>query len=161
MFGWKVIPRVGFGDFTLSPHGIGIALGYFLGAILLARRARKRGFSEDHAWNGASLGVIGAMLGARAAYVAGHYNEFSGPAEWLRIWEGGISLVGGLLGAFLAVFIYTRVKKLPFFELMDLGAPGLAIGVIVGRIGDLVIGDHLGRETSGWWGWQYRGGELI
>lgn len=161
MFGWRVIPRIGFDEFSLSPHGLGIALGYFAGAILLARRARSRGFDEDQAWNGAAFGVIGAILGARVAYILGHYNEFSSPAEWLRIWEGGISLVGGLLGAFLTVFIYTRVRKIAFFELMDLGAPGLAIGVAIGRIGDLVIGDHLGKETSGWWGWEYRGGELI
>ncbi|HVF12749.1 MAG TPA: prolipoprotein diacylglyceryl transferase family protein [Actinomycetota bacterium] len=161
MFGWTVIPRIGFGDFGVSPHGIGIAIGYFVGAMLMARRARAVGYDEDHTWNGAAVGVIGAMLGARVAYVAGHFSDFSSPVEWLKIWQGGISLVGGLLGAFAAVFIYTRVKKISFFELVDLGAPGLAIGIALGRIGDLAIGDHLGKETAGFWGWKYLGGELI
>ncbi|MGQ0678259.1 MAG: prolipoprotein diacylglyceryl transferase family protein [Actinomycetota bacterium] len=161
MIGWEVIPRIGFGSFTVSPHGVGIAAGYFAGAVLLARRARERGFNEDHAWNAAALSVIGAIVGARVAYVVGHFNDFDGPLEWLQIYKGGISLVGGLLGGFLAGYLYCRKKKLDFLELADLGAPGIAIGTAIGRIGDLVIGDHLGKQTSGFWGWEYKGGELI
>jgi phosphatidylglycerol:prolipoprotein diacylglycerol transferase len=161
LLGWEVIPRIGFGNFTVSPHGLGIALGYFAGTMLLARRARKRGFSEDHAWNAAALSVVGAILGARIAYVIGHFSEFNSPLEWLQIYKGGISLIGGLLGGFLAAFIYVRKQKLDFFELTDLGAPGIALGIAIGRIGDLVIGDHLGKATTGWWGWEFKGGELI
>lgn len=161
MFGWHVIPRLGYGGFGVSPHGVGIAFGYFIGAVLMARRARKQGYSEDHTWNGAAVGVIGAILGARIAYVTGHYSEFSSPVEWLKIWQGGISLVGGLLGAFTAVLIYVRTSGLSFFELVDLGAPGLGIGIALGRIGDLMIGDHLGKATSGFWAWTYKGGRLI
>ncbi|MEX0790120.1 MAG: prolipoprotein diacylglyceryl transferase family protein, partial [Actinomycetota bacterium] len=58
-------------------------------------------------------------------------------------------------------WLYCRAKKLDFLRLADLGAAGLAIGTAVGRIGDLVIGDHLGRTTDGFWGWEYKGGELI
>lgn len=161
MLGWRVIPRVGFGDFGVSPHGLGIAFGVFIGAWIMARRARRIGYSEDDTWNGAAVGVVGAILGARIAYVGGHASEFASPTEWLKIWTGGISLVGGLLGAFIAVAIFTKVKRISFFELVDLGAPGLGIGIALGRIGDLLIGDHLGKQTSGWWGWRYVGGELI
>jgi phosphatidylglycerol:prolipoprotein diacylglycerol transferase len=161
LLGWEVIPRIGFRNFTISPHGLGIALGYFLGTLLLARRARERGFSEDHAWNAAAVSVIGAILGARIAYVMGHLSEFSSPIEWLQIYRGGISLVGGLLGGFLAAYLYVRKQGIDFLQLADLGAPGIAIGIAIGRIGDLLIGDHLGKQTSGWWGWEYRGGELI
>lgn len=171
MFGWEVIPRVGIGEFEfggiefpgiqISPHGIGIAIGVFVGAWLMARRARKVGFDETHVWNGTMVGVVGAIIGARAAYVIGHLDQFAGPGDWLQIWEGGLSLIGGLLGAFTAVWIYVTNKKIDFFELVDLGAPGMGIGIAVGRSGDLMIGDHLGSETSGWWGWQYQGGELI
>lgn len=161
MLGWEVIPRVGFGDFTVSPHGLGIALGYFVGTMLLARRARARGFNEDHAWNAAAISVVGAILGARIAYVAGHFSDFDSPLEWLQIYKGGISLVGGLLGGFLAAYLYCRSKGVSFLQLTDLGAPGIAIGTAVGRTGDLIIGDHLGKETSGFWGWTYKGGELI
>ena len=71
------------------------------------------------------------------------------------------TLMGGLIGGFLAAWLYCRAKKLDFGRLADMGAAGLAIGTAVGRIGDLVIGDHLGRTTDGFWGWEYKGGELI
>jgi phosphatidylglycerol:prolipoprotein diacylglycerol transferase len=174
MLGWRVIPRIGFGDFAISPHGVGIALGVFVGAWFMSRMARSRGYYENHVWNGATVGVIGAILGARIAYIVGHLDQFSSPAEWLQIWRGGISLIGGLLGAFALVLVYTkfdfirtppfltpRAEPLSFFELVDLGAPGLGIGIAVGRIGDLSIGDHLGKETSFFLGWEYQGGELI
>lgn len=161
MFGWRVIPDLVPGPITLSPHGVGIAFGYFMGALLMAKRARIKGYNEDHCWNGAVAGVIGAILGARIAFVVGHPDLYSSFGEVLRIWEGGLSLIGGLIGAFISVAIYTRVNKISFFELVDLGAPGLGMGIALGRIGDLMIGDHVGKQTSGWWGWRYEGGQLI
>ena len=127
----------------------------------MARRARKTGFDEDHAWNAAVVGILGAIIGARVAYVIGHSNQFNEPIEYLQIYKGGISLMGGLIGGFIAAWLYCRAKKLDFVRLADLGAAGLAIGTTIGRIGDLVIGDHLGRTTDGFWGWEYKGGELI
>jgi phosphatidylglycerol:prolipoprotein diacylglycerol transferase len=161
MLGWKVIPRIGFGDFSLSPHGLGTAVGFFVGTWVTARRARSRGLDEDQIWSLAAWAVIGAILGARIAYVVGHIDEFTAPIEWFQIWRGGLSQFGGLLGGFGTGFLYARRKRLNFFELADLAAVGLALGLAVGRIGDLVIGDHLGKPTSGWWGWTYEGGELI
>jgi phosphatidylglycerol:prolipoprotein diacylglycerol transferase len=161
MLGWEVIPRIPLGNLSVSPHGVGIAVGYFIGATLMARRARKSGFDEDHAWNAAVVGILGAIVGARLAYVIGHSNQFNEPIEYLQIYKGGISLMGGLIGGFLAAWLYCRAKKLDFLRLADMGAAGLAIGTAVGRIGDLVIGDHLGRTTDGFWGWEYKGGELI
>jgi phosphatidylglycerol:prolipoprotein diacylglycerol transferase len=162
MLGWRVIPRVGIGRFQVSPHGIGIAFGYFVGTLIMARRARKRGFDEDDVWNAALWGMVGAILGARIAYVAGHLDQFASPLEMLQIWKGGISLVGGLIGGIGAGYLYIRrEKRMTFFQLMDLAAPGLGIGIALGRIGDLLIGDHLGKQTAGFWGWRYKGGELI
>lgn len=161
MLGWEVIPRIGFGRFTVSPHGVGIAFGCLVGAWVMARRCRARGVDEAHAWNVAAWGVAGAILGARIAYIVGHADEFTSPLQWLQIWQGGISLIGGLLGGVAFAYVYARRERADFFELGDLGAPGLAVGVGLGRTGDLVIGDHLGKETSGWWGWTYKGGELI
>ena len=161
MIGWNVIPRIGIGPVQVSPHGIGIALGCFVGAWLMARRARARGFDENHAWNTAAWGVVGAIIGARVAYVAGHISDYTSPLQWFQIWKGGISLIGGLIGGTLFASYYFRKHHLDFWELADLGAPGLALGIAVGRSGDLVIGDHLGKPTQFFLGWVYKGGELI
>jgi phosphatidylglycerol:prolipoprotein diacylglycerol transferase len=159
--GWEVVPRIGFGPIHVSPHGVGIALGVYVGSALLARRAKKYGYSPDLAWNAAAVGVIGAIVGARTAYVIGHLADYANAGEVLQIWKGGLSLIGSLIGAFLAAWFYLRHKGVDFFTLADPGAAGLAIGIAVGRIGDLVIGDHLGKVTSKPWGWTYKGGELI
>lgn len=161
MLGWKVIPRIGIGPLQFSPHGVGIALGCFVGAWLMARRTRAKGFDENHAWNTAAWGVVGAIIGARVAYVIGHLDAFSSPVQWLEIWKGGISLIGGLIGGVTLAALYFRRHGLDFWDFADLGAPGLALGIALGRSGDLVIGDHLGKPTHFFLGWVYRGGTLI
>ena len=161
MLGWKVIPRIGIGPVQLSPHGVGIALGCLAGAWLMARRCRVRGISEEYAWNTAAWGVVGAILGARIAYIVGHVSAYGSPVEWFEIWKGGISLIGGLLGGTLLAALYFRRNNLDFWEFADLGAPCLALGIALGRSGDLVIGDHLGKPTHFFLGWVYKGGLLI
>lgn len=161
MFGWRVIPRIGVGPVQVSPHGVGIALGVWVGSAMLARRARARGDDVDLAWNAAAVGVIGAIVGARTAYVVGHLGDYSTGLEVLKIWHGGLSLIGSLIGAFVAAWLYLRHRGVDFFSMADLGAAPLALGIAVGRTGDLAIGDHLGKLTSKPWGWTYKGGELI
>jgi len=161
MIGWRVIPAIGIGRFTVSPHGVAIAIGFYVGTVLTARKARSKGLNDDNVWNAAGAGIIGAIIGARAAYVIGHHSDFSSVLEWIEIWKGGLSIIGSLIGGFLAGYLYTRRKGIDFFEIADLGMPFLALGIAIGRVGDLMIGDHLGKQTSGWWGWKYKGGELI
>src|SRR5207248_5857979 len=66
----------------------------------------------------------------------------------LKVWQGGISLLGGFAGAILLAFPEMRKRGLSFWMVMDAAAPGMALGVIVGRIGDLIVADHLGKPTS-------------
>jgi prolipoprotein diacylglyceryltransferase len=80
----------------------------------------------------------------------------------LQIWRGGISLLGGIAGATIAnaVNIKRQQYRFRFFQIADAVAPGLALGIAVGRIGDLIIGDHLGKPTSWLLAWTYEGGTL-
>ena len=102
------------------------------------------------------------MVGARVAYVIAHVSEFESPLEWVQIWKGGISLLGGIAGATIAnaVNIKRRTYRFRFFQIADAIVPGLALGISVGRIGDLIIGDHLGKPTSWLLAWTYEGGTL-
>ena len=68
-----------------------------------------------------------------------------------------MSLLGGITGGVLAALPYMLRKKMGFWRTMDLAAPGMALGIFVGRIGDLIIGDHLGKPTSLPWGWRCLG----
>jgi phosphatidylglycerol---prolipoprotein diacylglyceryl transferase len=159
---WEIVPRLHFGPLTVSPHGLGIAVGFLIGAQLMARRARARGAPSDtDIWNTVFWCLIGSMVGARAAYVIGHFSDVTNSGKDLlgvfKVWEGGISLLGGISGAILAALPYIRRHRLGFWRMADLAAPGLALGIAVGRIGDLIIGDHLGKPTSFALGWRCLG----
>jgi phosphatidylglycerol---prolipoprotein diacylglyceryl transferase len=161
--GWPVLDRFRFGDgLAVSPHGLGIAIGFMTGAWLFMKLAVRRGVPVDAANSVVFWSLIGAIVGARVAYVIGHVSEFEGPLEWFQIWKGGISLLGGIAGATIAnaVNIKRQAYRFRFFQIADAVVPCLALGIAVGRIGDLIIGDHLGKPTSWLLAWTYEGGTL-
>jgi phosphatidylglycerol:prolipoprotein diacylglycerol transferase len=160
--GWKIIPSLDLGPLSISPHGIGIAVGFLAGAQLMVHRARTRGGpDENDIWNTLFWALIGAIVGARVGYVIGHFSEVTDQGDDLlgvfKVWEGGISLIGGITGAILFALPYMTKRKMGFWRTMDLAAPGLALGIIIGRIGDLIIGDHLGKPTDFALGWRCLG----
>lgn len=161
--GWPVLDRFRFGSvFAISPHGVMIAIGFMIGAWVVTKLAVQRGIPFEAANSVVFWSLVGAIVGARVGYVLGHVSEFSSPLEWLYIWKGGISLLGGITGATIAnaVSIKRPAYRLRFFQVADCVAPGLAMGVGIGRLGDLIIADHLGKPTSWFLAWTYHGGTL-
>ena len=161
--GWPVLDRFRIGDtIQISPHGLGIAIGFLVGSWLLMRLSVQRGIPEGLANSIVFWSVIGSLVGARVAYVIAHVSDFASPLDWFKIWQGGISLLGGIAGATIAnaISIKRQEYRFRFFQVADTIAPCLALGIAVGRIGDLVIGDHLGKPTSWLLAWTYEGGTL-
>jgi phosphatidylglycerol:prolipoprotein diacylglycerol transferase len=161
--GWPVLDRFRIGDsIAISPHGLGIAIGFLVGSWLLMRLSVQRGIPESLANSIVFWSVIGSLIGARVAYVIAHVSDFASPLDWFKIWQGGISLLGGIAGATIAnaVNIKRQEYRFRFFQVADTIAPCLALGIAVGRIGDLIIGDHLGKPTSWLLAWTYEGGTL-
>jgi phosphatidylglycerol:prolipoprotein diacylglycerol transferase len=159
---WRILERIELGPVAISPHGIGIAVGFLAGAQLMVRRSRRWGGPpEEDIWNTLFYALIGAIVGARVGYVLGHLSQVTDGGDDLlgvfKIWEGGISLIGGITGAVLFALPYMVRKKMGFWRTTDLAAPGLALGIVIGRIGDLVIGDHLGKPTDFALGWRCLG----
>ncbi len=163
---WPIISRIPLGgDLAISPHGIGIAAGFALGAWMMIRRAELRGLSHTHIPDiseavQALLGrvAIGAILGARLFYVLTHLDEFS--SEPLRIfaaWEGGLTFLGGVAGAIMYAMPWAIKQGWRPRQVLDSAMPGLAAGLVVGRIGDLMIGDHIGQPTDFFLGWRCTG----
>lgn len=159
--GWPVLDRIRIGgSFAVSPHGLGIAIGFMIGAWLLTKLAPRRGISEEHISTMIFWALIGAIIGARLFYVIAHLSDFASPLEWLEVWKGGITLLGGIAGAVLVNIPRLRHYGYTFFQIMDPAAIALSLGIAIGRIGDLVIGDHLGKPTSWFGAWTYHGGTL-
>jgi phosphatidylglycerol:prolipoprotein diacylglycerol transferase len=159
--GWPVLDRIHIGSsFAISPHGLGIAVGFLLGAWWLTREGPKRGVAVDHINSMVFWALVGAIVGARLFYVIAHYSEFNSIGDMLAVYRGGISLLGGIAGAILVNIPIMRRHGYRFFQVMDAAVIGLAFGIAVGRIGDLIIGDHLGKPTSWALAFQYQGGNL-
>ena len=142
------IVKVHLGPLSISPHGVGIAVGFLAGARLLLPETRRRGVPDEQVYTVLTRAAIGAAVGARAAYVVNHLHEYSNPFEWFAVWHGGISLLGGIFGAVLLAYPLMRRFGMRFLPTMDAAAPGLAIGILIGRVGDLIVGDHLGKPTD-------------
>jgi len=104
--------------------------------------------------------LIGTIIGARLFFVIGHFSEFDGVGDMLALWNGGLTLLGGIAGAILINIPLFRKYHYSFFQVMDGAVIGLAFGIAFGRIGDLIIGDHLGKPTSWLLAFQYEGGNL-
>jgi phosphatidylglycerol:prolipoprotein diacylglycerol transferase len=147
------------GPLRVSPHGIGTAVGFLAGARLLMPATRARGVDDEMVHTMLWRALLGALIGARLAYVMNHAGEFDGLGEVLAVWEGGLSLLGGITGGVLAAYPVMRRHRLPFWSLMDAAAPGLALGILIGRVGDIVVGDHLGKPTDFALGFRCTGAE--
>ncbi len=157
--GWPVLDRIHiFGRFAISPHGVGIAVGFLLGAWILTHEGPKRGVSVEDVNTMVFWALIGAIIGARLFYVIAHFSDFNGIGDTLAIYRGGISLLGGIAGAVLVNIPIMRRRGYGFFQVMDGAVIGLAFGIAFGRIGDLIIGDHFGKPASWLLAFQYKGG---
>src|SRR3712207_2769478 len=124
---WPIIERIPlFGDFAVSPHGITIAIGFLIGAQVMLNRANKRGVARRKV-TGVDLHIqailtraaIGAIVGARFFYIVTRPDLFPDPLGWFRIWEGGLSLLGGIAGAILAGVPYVLRRKFSLPLLLD------------------------------------------
>jgi len=140
--------RIHLGPLSISPHGMGIAVGFLLGAYVFLGWCRKAGLTDDQVYSLVNRAAIGSIIGARVAYVINHPGDFSNPLEIFAVWKGGISLLGGITGAVLAGIPKMRSEGLSFWKVMDMAVPCVAMGIIVGRVGDLIIADHLGKPTD-------------
>ncbi len=99
-------------------------------------------------------GVLGVVLGGRIGYVL-FYNLpqfFQDPLLLLKIWQGGMSFHGGLLGVIVAMWIYQKKQGWGFWKTMDFVAPTVPIGLCFGRIGNFINGELWGRVTDMPWG---------
>jgi phosphatidylglycerol---prolipoprotein diacylglyceryl transferase len=161
--GWEVIDRIRFGaDLAISPHGLGIAAGYLAGSYVFMHEGRKRGLGEEVTGSLVLWALVGALVGARFFYVLAHFGEpgLETIGDALAVWRGGISLIGGIFGAIFFAYPTLRKHRIPFLRAMDPAVTGIGLGIVIGRIGDLIIGDHLGKPTSWALAFTYQGGDL-
>ena len=146
------------GPLLITWHGVFSVLGIIaaarLGFWLLEKDV---GDLKGRAGDGLAWMVIVGLVGARLLYVWENFRLFAG-GQILRMFalnEGGISQWGGLFGAMLGAYIWARRSKFSFWKIIDAGGAAALIGLTVGRIGDVINGEHHGTPTTLPWGVEY------
>jgi len=143
-------PNLHLGPLTLAWHGIFTAVGIFFGVWLATKLATERATEAD-ASAVATWGVVGGIIGARIFHVAdcwtgctGIPGGYSGHPELIpQIWTGGIAVWGAAIGGVLGGLAVALRRGLPWIGFgADAAAPGIALGFAVGRIGDVINGEH-------------------
>lgn len=137
------------GPLTIHYYGIIIAFGLMLAVIYACRRSRQAGLTEDDILDGVLWITPFAIVCARIYYCVFSWGMYAdNPISVLYIWEGGLAIYGGVLGAVLGVAVYCRIKKCSLPALLDLVSLGFLIGQCIGRWGNFFNREAFGAATD-------------
>ncbi|HXM56870.1 MAG TPA: prolipoprotein diacylglyceryl transferase [Candidatus Dormibacteraeota bacterium] len=160
MFGTIVIDLdpnlVQIGPFLITWHGvfsvIGILAAARVGQILLKRD----GIPPERVYDMAVWMVVAGLIGARLLFVWENYQIFAGNLiKIVQVNEGGISQWGGIFGALIGGYLWCRWAKVDYRKVLDAAGPANALGFAIGRIGDVINGEHHAIDTNLPWGVTY------
>ncbi len=142
---------------TITWHGLFTAIGIIGGVSLSVYLAKVDGIPSDVGQELALVSVICAIIGARLFFVFEHWDRFDDDLAGivLDITEGGITLYGGLIGGVLGGVIYGLYHRWPIGIGLDAAGPGMILGQGLGRIGDLINGEHLSTASDLPWAFVY------
>lgn len=130
-------------------YGILIASAMLIGSIIALMESRRVGFDENYILDVILYCIPSAIIGARLYYVIFEWNNYkNNPAEIFAIRNGGLAIHGGIIGAAIAAFIYTRIKRVSFLKIADICAPSLILGQAIGRWGNFFNQEAYGGMVS-------------
>lgn len=138
------------GDFYIAYYGVIIGLGIAAGILLAAHMAQKAGLDPEMIWDFAIYAVIFSVIGARTYYVIFEWDKYKD--NLLQVFntrQGGMAIYGAVIGAFLTLFVYSKIKKVKAFQIGDVGVLGLLLGQIIGRWGNFVNREVFGEYSDG------------
>ena len=142
------------GPVMIRWYGFLIAMGVMLGTLWAARLAVRRNLDVDALLEMAPYLVFSGLIGARLVYVITSPQAFFGLdgrfLDVIKIWEGGISIHGGILGVMIAAQVFTKIKKINMWSYLDLMTPLGALGIMGGRVGNFLNGTDTGGRLTEW-----------
>jgi phosphatidylglycerol:prolipoprotein diacylglycerol transferase len=148
-----MIPFFQWSDLTIGPvtihvWGLMVSLGILAGLTLACWFAKRNGLSAERMLDAAFWAIIAGLIGSRVVYVFSELSLYTAhPVDVFKVWEGGMSFSGGLIGAAVATWLYFRKKSLPWRQYVEAGVMGLPLGIAIGRLGCFFIYDHPGTAT--------------
>lgn len=144
------------GPLKIHWYGLMYLLGFACAWVLGRYRASDPGSGWDARMvdDGIFYGVIGTILGGRLGYVFfyGFDQRLADPLSVLRIWEGGMSFHGGLIGVLTALWLFGHRRGLGFWRVTDFAVPLVPPALFAGRVGNFINGELWGYPTDVPWG---------
>jgi len=143
------------GPVTIYTYGVLVAAGFLIGLLYARYRAPGAGLDPHKIWNLCVYGILVALLVSKLWLVVSQWDFYAAnPALIFSsvTWQAGGTFYGGFLGGVLWVVLYCYFKKLPLWGVLDLLAPGLALGHGIGRLGCFAAGCCYGKPTALPWG---------
>ncbi len=146
-----------FTNLVLSWHGFFSFVAVAISVLLVGRWAPLRGIDPDAIYSIAIWVIIGGIIGARLVHVVDNWGPVYSrdPGQMFAVWSGGIGIWGGVLGGFVGGAASCLVMKQPVGVIADLAAPAALIGQTIGRIGDIVNGEHCARALDSFLGFAW------
>jgi len=156
---WFQFTTLHIGFITIYVWGLFVAFGILMATWVAANRCEQHKLDHHRLWDLSFWSILGALIGARLFDVV--YSPmyfFYHPIELLFLWDGGMSMMGGLIGAVAVGIWYLRKHKLPILPYLDQGFFALPLGIGIGRLGCFLIHDHPGVFTNLFFGVRYPDG---
>ncbi|GCE64370.1 prolipoprotein diacylglyceryl transferase [cyanobiont of Ornithocercus magnificus] len=138
-----------FGPFSLRWYGLLIAFAVTIGLNLSSHLARHRGLKNETISDLLPTLVLASIIGARAYYVVFEWRNYN--SAWMEVfavWNGGIAIHGALIGGVLAIILFCRLQNQPFWDILDVLVPSLALGQSIGRWGNFFNSEAFGLPTN-------------
>ena len=168
---------IDFWGLTLSWHGVMTFVGVAVAVWLVARWGGREGMTVDSIYSVAVWAIIGGVIGARILHVIDFWDEVykDDLISVFSVWSGGIAIYGAIIGGFIGGALYIMIRNSSWFlgiwrtvfpfmgeahkanlpgigRLADVTAPALLIGQAIGRVGDVINGEHFAKVTELPWG---------
>ncbi len=149
------------GPFAVRWYGLAYVAGFIAGALVLRWLSRRWevGLTDDDVMASLLWGAVGLLVGARVGYELfyGLDRLRADPLSFFRVWEGGMSFHGGLVGLIIAGLILAPRFGVPFLRLADMVAVGAPIGIFCGRVANFINAELWGRVTDVPWAMVFPG----
>ena len=168
------------GPFIISWHGLFTFIAVATAVVLTVYWGKKEGMSADAVYSVSLWCIIGGIVGARVVHIIDFWGEIyqHDPVRLLYVWEGGIAIYGAILGGFIGGAIYITFRNSAWFlgvwgryfrfmgeperaplpgvgHLADVTAPALLIAMAIGRLGDVINGEHFAKASDLPWAFVY------
>ncbi len=143
------IRAIEIGPISIHLYGVIIAFGLMLAVIYACKRSRQFGLTADDLTDGVLFIVPFAILCARLYYCIFQWDSYkANPIRILYIWEGGLAIYGGVIGAAIGIVVFSIVKKVKVGAVLDITSLGFLIGQSIGRWGNFFNREAFGEETD-------------